>query len=117
MNIKPSKEETSTTIGSVETKSEVQKSQSGFGRRQRVKKPLSKRKEYKFSQIKDKRQRLYFRILKKSGAFEDLIYSSKNKVAVAEDFTQFIDILKLIVAVHDECKKFMEKEQISNSDE
>ena len=82
-----------------------------------MKKPLSKRKEYKFSQIKDKRQRLYFRILKKSGAFEDLIYSSKNKVAVEEDLAQFIDILKLVVAVHDECKKFMEEDQISNSDE
>ena len=77
-----------------------------------MKKPLSKRRECKFSQIKDKTQRLYFRLLRKSGASEDLIYSSKNK-----DLAQFIDILKLVVAVHDECKKFMEEDQISTSDE
>ena len=62
--------------------SEVQESQSSFGRGQRVKKPSSKGREYKLSQIKDKRQRLYSRLLRKSGTIEDLFYSSKNKVAV-----------------------------------
>ena len=74
--------------------SEVQESQSSFGRGQRVKKPSSKGREYKLSQIKDKRQRLYFRLLRKNCAIEDLFYSSKNKVAVKEELAQFNDILK-----------------------
>ena len=74
--------------------SEVQESQSSFGRGHRVKKPSSKGREYKLSQIKDKRQRLYFRLLRKNGAIEDLFYSSKNKVAVKEELAQFNDILK-----------------------
>ena len=74
--------------------SEVQESHSSFGREQRVNKPSSKGREYKLSQIKDKRQRLYFRLLRKSGAIEDLFYSSKNKVAVKEELAQFNDILK-----------------------
>ena len=74
-------------------------------------------REYKLSQIKDKRQRLYSRILRKSGAIEDLFYSSKNKVAVEEELTQFNDILKLVVAVHEECKQYMEEEEINNSEE
>ena len=97
--------------------SEVQESQSSFGRGQRVKKPSSKGREYKLSQIKDKRQRLYSRLLRKSGAIEDLFYSSKNKVAVEEELAQFNDILKLVVAAHEECKQYMEEEEISNSDE
>ena len=97
--------------------SEVQESQSSFGREQRLKKPSSKGKEYKLSQIKDKRQRLYSRLLRKSGAVEDLLYSSKKKVAVEEELAQFNDILKLVVAAHEECKQYMEEEQISNSDE
>ena len=97
--------------------SEVQESQSSFGRGQRVKKPSSKGREYKLSQIKDKRQRLYSRLLRKSGAIEDLFYSSKNKVAVEEELAQFNDILKLVVAVHEECKQYMEEEEINNSDE
>ena len=80
-----------------------------------MKKPSSKGREYKLSQIKDKRQRLYSRLLRKSGAIEDLFYSSKNKVAVEEELAQFNDILKLVVAAHKECKQYMEKEQISNN--
>ena len=37
------------------------------------------------SQIKDKRQRPYSILLKKSGAIKDLFYSNKNKVAVEEE--------------------------------
>ena len=91
--------------------SEVQESQSSFGRGERVKKPSSKGREYKLSQIKDKRQRLYSRLLRKSGAIEDLFYSSKNKVAVEEELAQFNDILKLVVAAHQECKQYMEEEK------
>ena len=97
--------------------SEVQESQSIFGREQRVNKPSSKGREYKLSQIKDKRQRLYSRLLRKSGAIEDLFYSSKNKVAVEEELAQFNDILKLVVAAHKECKQYMEEEEINNTDE
>ena len=82
-----------------------------------MKKPSSKGREYKLSQIKDKRQRLYSRLLRKSGAIEDLFYSSKNKVAVEEEFAQFNDILKLVVAAHEEWKQYMEEEEINDSDE
>ena len=94
--------------------SEVKKKQSSFGRGQRVKKPSSKGRVYKLSQIKDKRQRLYSRLLGKS-AIEDLLCSSKSKVAVEEKLAQFSDILKL--AAHEECKQYLEEEQINNSDE
>ena len=77
-----------------------------FGRGQRLRKPSSKGRQYKLSQIKDKRQRLYFRLLSKSGTIEDLLYSSKNKVAVEEELTQFNDILKLVVARHEDCKQY-----------
>ena len=82
--------------------SEVQESPSSFGRGQRVKKPSSREREYRMPQIKNNRQRLYSRRLSKSGAIEDLFYSSKNKVAVEEELAQFNDILKLVVAEHEE---------------
>ena len=59
---------------------------------------------------------MYSRLLRKSGAIEDLFYSSKNKVAVEEELTQFNDILKLVVAAHEECKQYMEEEGMNNSD-
>ena len=60
-----------------------------------MKKQSSKGRKYKFSQIKDKRQRLYSRLLRKRVAIEDLIYSSNNKVAVEEELAQFNDIQKV----------------------
>ena len=39
------------------------------------------------------RQRLYSRLLRKSGDIGDLFYSSKSKVAVEEELAQFNDIL------------------------
>ena len=56
---------------------------------------------------------MYSRLLRKSGAIEDLFYSSKNKVAVEEELTQFNDILKLVVAAHEECKQYMKKSKSS----
>ena len=69
------------------------------------------------SQIRDKRHRLYSRIMRKSDAIEDLLYSSKNKVVVEEELAQFNGILKLLVAAHEECKQYLEEEQINSSDE
>ena len=54
--------------------SKVQESQSSFGRGQSVKKPLSKGRKYKLFQIKDKKQRMYSRLLRKSDAIKDLLY-------------------------------------------
>ena len=94
--------------------SEVRESQSSFERGQRVKKPSSNGRQYKLSQIKEKRQRLYSRLLRKSGAIEDLFYSRKNKVTMEKELAQFNDILKLFVAAHKECKQYMEGITIGN---
>ena len=44
------------------------------------------------------------RLLRKSDVIEDLLNLSKNKVAVEEELAQFNDILKLVVAAHEELK-------------
>ena len=97
--------------------SEVQESQSSFGRGQRMKKPSSKGKEYKLSQNKNKRLGLYSRLLRKYSAIEGLLYSRKNKGAFEEELAQFNDMLKIFVAAHEECKQHLEEEQINTSDE
>ena len=58
-----------------------------------------------------------FRHLRKNSNIEDLFYSSKNKVVVEEELAKFNDILRLVVAAHEECKQYMEEDQINNSDE
>ena len=63
------------------------------------------------SQINDKREKLYSRFLRKRGAMEDLVYSSKNKVAVEKELTQFNDILKLVVAAHEDVSNIWKKSE------
>ena len=42
---------------------------------------------------------------------------AKKTFAVEEELAQFNDILRLVVAVHKECKQYMEEEEINNSDD
>ena len=56
------------------------------------------------------------RSLRKSGAIEDLLYSSKNRVAAEEGLAQFNDILKFVEAAYEKYKQYMEEEEINNSD-
>ena len=58
-----------------------------------MKKPSLKERKYKLSHIKDERQRLYSRHLRKGVAIEDLLYSSMNKVAVEKELIQINHIL------------------------
>ena len=37
-------------------------------------------------------------------------------VAVKEELAQFNEILKLVEAAHEECKQYMDEEEINNSD-
>ena len=55
--------------------------------------------------------------MRKSIATEDLPYFRKNTIAVKEELIQYNDILKLVVAVHGECKQYQEEAQLCNSDE
>ena len=53
-----------------------------LGRDQRTKKMTKKGLEYQISLMKEKRQNMYFRLLRKWGVVEDLPYSSRNMIAV-----------------------------------
>ena len=54
------------------------------GRGQRTKKMTTKGLEYQISLMKEKRQ-MYSRLLRKCGMVEDLLYSSRNTIAVEEE--------------------------------
>ena len=76
---------------------------------------LAEDKEWKNHHQKEENS-YCLRSLRKSGAIEDLFYSSKNRVAVKEELAQFNEILKLVEAAHEECKQYMDEEEINNSD-
>ena len=56
--------------------------------------------------LKDRREKTYSRLARKSNAVENLLYSSKNKVAV-EQMLQINDLTKLLMSFHDECNELL----------
>ena len=67
--------------------------------------------------MKEERQKIYSRLLRKCGVVEDLLYSSRNMIAVEEEMSQLNDMFKLLISLHREYGVMLsEKEQKENDD-
>ena len=87
-----------------------------LGRGQRTKKMTKKGLEYQISLMKEKRQKMYSRLLRKCGVVEDLLYSSRNMIAIKE-MSQLNDLFKLLMSLHREYGAILSKEkQMENDD-
>ena len=56
--------------------------------------------EYQSSQLGEKRSRLYSRLIRKSNAVNDLLYSLRNVEVVREQMLQVIELFKMMTEVH-----------------
>ena len=72
--------------------------------------------KYKTSLMKERRDKVYARLIRKCAAIEDLFYSSRNITAVQEEMCQFNDQLKLL-SLHEEFHAILEEEEKIESDE
>ena len=73
--------------------------------------------KYKTSLMKERRDKVYARLIRKCAAIEDLFYSSRNITAVQEGICQFKDKLKLLMSLHEEFHAILEEEEKIESDE
>ena len=69
-------------------KNGVSKEAEQLGRGQRKKKPTMKGIEYKTSLMKERRHKVYARVIRKYAAIEILFCSSRNVTAVQEEMCQ-----------------------------
>ena len=67
--------------------------------------------------MKERREKIYSRLARKCNAVEDLLYSSKNKVAEEEEMLQINDLTKLLMSLDDECNELLEEEDRAECDE
>ena len=58
--------------------------------------------EHQSSQLEEKRSRLYGRLIRKSNAVNDLLYSPRNVELVREQKFQVDDLFKMVTEVHKE---------------
>ena len=57
---------------------------------------------YQTSQLEDRRRKLYSRLLRKSSAVDELLYSLRNVEAVREQMLQINGVFKMLTEVHRE---------------
>ena len=61
--------------------------------------------------MKERRDKVYARLIKKFAVIENLFYSSRNITAVQEEIFQFIDELKLLMSLHEEIYTMLDVEE------
>ena len=77
----------------------------------RKKKYTARWLEYQSSQLEEKRSRLYGRLIRKSNAVNDLLYSPRNVELVREQKFQVDDLFKMVTEVHKEYNALLPVEQ------
>ena len=65
-------------------------------------KMTEKVRQFKISTLLENIPRINKRLIRKSGATNDLLYSTKNSVTVDEELAQFDDLLRQLMKVHNE---------------
>ena len=85
-------------------------------RDQRTKKMTKKGLEYQISLMKEKRQKIYSRLLRNCGMVEDLLYSSRNMIAIKEEMSQLNDLFKLLISLHREYGAMLSEEKQMDND-
>ena len=67
--------------------------------------------EYKTSLMKERRDQVYVRLIRKCAGIDDLFYFNRNITAVQEETCQFNDQLKLLMSLHEEIHAMLEEEK------
>ena len=71
----------------------------------------------KFPYWQKEGKKTYSWLARKCNAFEDLLYSSKNKLAVEEEMLQINDLTKLLISIHNESNELLGEEPWLESNE
>ena len=61
--------------------------------------------------MKERRDKVYARLIRKCVVIENLFYTSRNITAVQEEIFQFIDQLKLLMSLHKEIYTMLDVEE------
>ena len=72
--------------------------------------------EYQSSQLEEKRNRMYSRLIWKSNAVNDLLYSPRDVEVVREQMLQVDDLLKMVIEVNKEYNALLPVEQQEKDD-
>ena len=79
----------------------------GEGRSTRSRNLTEKGLAYKKETLRERRRKINRRLIRKYSTIEDLLFSSKNVIAVEEEIKQFNDLFKMLLDVHQEYNQLL----------
>ena len=71
---------------------------------------------HKKKTLRERRRKIDSRLIRKYGAIEDLLRSSTNKVAVEEEMSQFNDVLKMLIYIHQDYNHLLDDDERGKHD-
>ena len=61
-----------------------------------------KSRAYRAKLLKERREKVNRRMMRKCSIIEDLLLSNKNRIAAEEELAQFNDLFKMLLSIHEE---------------
>ena len=84
--------------------------ESGEGRSKKSRNLTPKRFAHKCNILWERRSRINGRLIRKYATIEDLLFSTRNVIAVQEEMGQFNDLFQMLLSAHEEYNSLLEDE-------
>ena len=76
-----------------------------------------KGRAYRTTLLKERREKINGRMMRKCSIIEDLLFLNKNRVAVEEELAQFNYLLKVLLSIHEEYSQVVDDVERADEDD
>ena len=83
----------------------------------RRRKLTEKGKAYIATFLKERREKINGKIMRKCSIIEDLLFSNKSRIAVEEELAQFNDLCKMLLSIHEEYSQVLDDDERADENE
>ena len=72
---------------------------------------------YTTTVLKERREKINRRMMKKCSIVEDLLFSNKNRVVVGEELTQFNELFRMLLSIYEEYNQLLDDDKRADEDD
>ena len=83
----------------------------------RRRKLTEKGRTYRATLLKERREKINGKMMRKSSIIKDLLLSNKNRIAVEEELAKFNDLFKILLNIHEEYSQVLDDDERAGEDD
>ena len=72
---------------------------------------------YRSTLLKERKEKINGRMMRKCRIIEDLLFSNKNRIAVEEELAQFNELFKMLLSIHEEYSQLLDDDERAAQDD